>query len=123
MSSQTKDWERVAQALESLQAEVARLGQRVSALEGGRGEEAAAPAVKPPTKAPAAVAPPPTETGSRLEGEELALVIAAAVAAFLGKRAHIRQIRLLGSGAWSQQGRVTIQASHDISSHSGRSRP
>jgi methylmalonyl-CoA carboxyltransferase large subunit len=39
------------------------------------------------------------------------------VAAFLGKKPHIRQIRLLGSAAWSQQGRVTIQASHALPGH------
>jgi methylmalonyl-CoA carboxyltransferase large subunit len=47
--------------------------------------------------------------------EEVVLVISAAVAAFLGKKPHIRQIRLLGSAAWAQQGRVTIQASHALS--------
>ena len=57
-----------------------------------------------------AAAPPPADTVS----EELALVIAAAVAAYLGKRPRIRQIRLLGSAAWAQQGRVSIQASHGI---------
>ena len=44
--------------------------------------------------------------------EELILVISSAVAAFLGKKPHIRQIRLQGSATWAQQGRVTIQASH-----------
>jgi len=57
-----------------------------------------------------AAAPPPVDAVS----EELALVIAAAVAAYLGKRPRIRQIRLLGSAAWAQQGRVSIQASHGI---------
>jgi len=42
------------------------------------------------------------------------VAIGAAVAAFLGKRAHVRQIRLVGSAAWGQQGRVTIQASHQL---------
>jgi methylmalonyl-CoA carboxyltransferase large subunit len=51
--------------------------------------------------------------------EELLLVISAAIAAFLGKKPHIRQIRLLGSAAWPQQGRVTIQASHALSVHHG----
>ena len=46
--------------------------------------------------------------------EELVLVIGAAIAAFLGKRPHIRQIRLLRSDAWAQQGRATIQASHAL---------
>jgi methylmalonyl-CoA carboxyltransferase large subunit len=45
-------------------------------------------------------------------GEEVMLVIAAAVAAFLGERAHVRQVRLLSSEAWAQQGRVSVMASH-----------
>jgi methylmalonyl-CoA carboxyltransferase large subunit len=46
--------------------------------------------------------------------DEIALVIAAAVAAFLGARPRVRQIRLVGSTAWTQQGRVSIQASHGL---------
>ncbi|WP_291983847.1 hypothetical protein [Luteitalea sp.] len=42
------------------------------------------------------------------------LAIAAAVAAYLGERAHVRQIRLISSQAWGQQGRVTVQASHTL---------
>jgi methylmalonyl-CoA carboxyltransferase large subunit len=97
----------VAVALTALRQEVARLSERVTALEraGGTGS----PAVAPTPARPAAPAPP-------AEGisEEIVLVIAAAVAAFLGKKAPIRQIRLLGSAAWAQQGRVTIQASHSL---------
>ena len=47
--------------------------------------------------------------------------LAEAIAAFLGKKAHIRQIRLIGSTTWSQQGRVNIQASHTFSVHHSRS--
>jgi methylmalonyl-CoA carboxyltransferase 12S subunit len=47
--------------------------------------------------------------------EEEVLAISAAVAAFLGVRAHIRQIRLVSTNAWAQQGRVSgIQASHRL---------
>jgi methylmalonyl-CoA carboxyltransferase large subunit len=46
--------------------------------------------------------------------EEEVLAISAAVAAYLGVRAHIRQIRLVGSDVWAQQGRVSIQASHSL---------
>lgn len=46
--------------------------------------------------------------------EDDLFLLAAAVAAYLGKRAPIRQIRLLSSGTWSQQGRVSIQASHRL---------
>jgi methylmalonyl-CoA carboxyltransferase large subunit len=42
------------------------------------------------------------------------LAISAAIAAWLGVQAHIRQIRLIRSPAWAQQGRVTIQASHRL---------
>ena len=49
------------------------------------------------------------------------LGISAAIAAFLGKKPHIRQIRLLGSAAWSQQGRLTIQASHALGARTTRS--
>ena len=45
------------------------------------------------------------------------LVIAAAVAAFLGERAHIRQVRLVASEAWAQQGRVSVMASHRWAVH------
>jgi methylmalonyl-CoA carboxyltransferase large subunit len=85
-------------ALELLRQELARLSERVTAL------EAAAAKVPPP----AAVAE------SAGISEELLLVISAAVAAFLGKQPHIRQIRLLGSATWAQQGRATIQASHAL---------
>jgi methylmalonyl-CoA carboxyltransferase large subunit len=46
--------------------------------------------------------------------EEEFLAISAALAAWLGVQAHIRQIRLIRTGAWAQQGRVTIQASHRL---------
>ncbi len=46
--------------------------------------------------------------------EDILLVIAAAVAAYLGERAHIRIVRLAPSHAWAQQGRVSIQASHQL---------
>ncbi len=46
--------------------------------------------------------------------EDDIFLLAAAVAAYLGKRAPIRQIRLLGTTTWSQQGRVSIQASRRL---------
>jgi methylmalonyl-CoA carboxyltransferase large subunit len=105
MTTESVNSSELAAALEALRRELARLGERVAALERAAGP--AGPAVPPTAVYPAAPAPP-------AEGisEETILVIAAAVAAFLGKKAPIRQIRLLGSAAWAQQGRVTIQASH-----------
>jgi methylmalonyl-CoA carboxyltransferase large subunit len=46
---------------------------------------------------------------------EVVLAISAAVAAYLGKRATIRQIHLSGTTTWAQQGRAAIQASHGFS--------
>lgn len=108
MPMQTMDSTRLAETLEALRRELTRLGERVTALEATVG-------VKPGTAAPAA---PPAAEADGLS-EELLLVLSAAIAAFLGKKPHIRQIRLLGSVAWAQQGRVTIQASHALPVHYG----
>jgi methylmalonyl-CoA carboxyltransferase 12S subunit len=107
MKTDTADLVRLTQAVEALRQEVGRLAERVAALERANGpvSVAAAPA------RPAGPAPAPVAEGL---SEELVLVISAAVAAFLGKKAHVRQIRLLGSAAWAQQGRATIQASHAL---------
>jgi methylmalonyl-CoA carboxyltransferase large subunit len=93
---------RLIEAVEALRGEVARLSERVSAI------ESAAPATA------RAAAATPTDTHSQVINPELLFTISAAVAAYLGKRAHVRQIRLLGSAAWAQQGRVTVQASHRL---------
>jgi methylmalonyl-CoA carboxyltransferase large subunit len=101
MQGEPVDLARLAGALEALRQEVARLGERVAALETAAGR---------PPAAPASVAAPQPEPLS----EELILVISAAIAAFFGKKPRIRQIRLIGSAAWAQAGRVTIQASHAL---------
>ena len=44
--------------------------------------------------------------------EEDMLAISAAVAAYLGVRARIRQVRLVHSSAWAQVGRMGTHASH-----------
>ena len=64
--------------------------------------------------APAGVVPSPAPSAGDDIPEEIVLVIAAAVAAFCGERAHVRQIRLVSSHAWAQQGRVSVQASHRL---------
>jgi methylmalonyl-CoA carboxyltransferase large subunit len=106
------DLDKLLETLEGLRTELTRLGDRVAALEQANGKVAGAERSGAPVgltgASPAAQPRPPAEEIS----EEIVLVIAAAVAAFLGKRAPIRQIRLVGSPAWAQQGRVTIQASH-----------
>lgn len=87
--------------IKDLQKQIAALEARIAQL-----EHPAKPA------APMAVAKPtsPQEPIS----EETMLLIAAAVAAYLGERAHISVVRLVPSHAWAQQGRVSIQASHQL---------
>ena len=111
MTTEVANWTQVAEVLDGLRRDLARLSERVAALEKAAGLDG--PAGAP---APAAVTAPPAAAPEGLS-EELLVVISAAVAAFLGKKAPIRQVRLLGSAAWAQQGRVSIQASHSLSAH------
>lgn len=74
---------------------------------------APAPVAAAPALAPVAAAPAPAPVREEIS-EEILMTISAAVAAYLGKRAHIRTVRLLSSTAWAQQGRVNIQASHRL---------
>ena len=96
--------EQLAAAVNELRAQVAALSARVAGLE--------QPAVISGVKAapPVASAPPAEEPIT----QEVLLAISAAVAAYLGKRARVRAVRLLGSTRWSQEGRVSIQASHRL---------
>jgi methylmalonyl-CoA carboxyltransferase 12S subunit len=102
-------------AVAALRAEVARLADRIAALET---TAAATPAPAPAAAEPAAPAPAAAAAvdGGELS-EELVLVISAAVAAYLGKKPYIRQIRLVTSPTWSHQGRVSVQASHALGLH------
>ena len=94
----------LATTLEQLQAQMMELSRRMKLLEG----QAAAPVQK------AAAPPVRTEAAPAVITEEEILAISAAIGAYLGVRAHIRQIRLVSTSAWAQQGRVSIQASHRL---------
>jgi methylmalonyl-CoA carboxyltransferase large subunit len=110
MKPESADLARLADALEGLRREVARLGERVAALEkASRGH----PSPEADREKGESASTSPSAPAEGLS-EELILVISAAVAAYLGKKAPIRQIRLLGSAGWAQQGRLTIQASHAL---------
>jgi methylmalonyl-CoA carboxyltransferase large subunit len=88
MQDNTND---TAALLAGMRMEIAALAQRVQALELSAAKAAAAPT-------------PVTE--------EDMIAISAAVAAFLGVRARIRQVRLVHSSAWAQVGRMGTHASH-----------
>lgn len=131
MSETSNQEKMLLDAIQALRNEIATLTERVSALEAGSqsgsvaesatcdlsgtttapAEPAPVVATAPAPQSGDAAAPTPGPPAEEIS-EELLLVISAAIAAFLGKRPHIRQIRLLHTGAWAQQGRVSIQASH-----------
>lgn len=101
--------------LEEILSQMTRLTERVALLEGPAGESAKAANGRDhaPVAAPAK-AIPSVAVEAGISEEEL-IAISAAVAAYLGVRAHIRQIRVIHStGAWAQQGRVSVQASHRL---------
>jgi hypothetical protein len=80
---------------------------------------AAAPTAVPPPKAkstPVIAAPKPEPVKEEITAEILA-IISAAVAQFVGAGARIRSTKMLAvpeGNAWAQQGRVIIQASHNL---------
>jgi methylmalonyl-CoA carboxyltransferase large subunit len=70
---------------------------------------------------PAAAVVQPAAAPVPVEPEEITpeilVVLTAAVAAFLGKKARIRRASLVSRGSgnsWAQQGRVFVQASHNL---------
>jgi methylmalonyl-CoA carboxyltransferase 12S subunit len=95
----------LSEELDALRTHLAALTAKIAEMGGAEVSPPAAPA----PVAPVAAAPEPEEIS-----EEILLALSAAVAAYLGKRAHIRTVRLLSSTAWAQQGRVNIQASHRL---------
>jgi methylmalonyl-CoA carboxyltransferase 12S subunit len=95
----------LAITVEQLQAQVAELSSHIAFLEQRNGA-----ATAPRAAAPAVREEPAPEGITEAE----LIAISAALGAYLGVRAHIRQIRLVSTAAWAQQGRVSIQASHRL---------
>lgn len=99
--------------LEEIRAQIAGLSERVTGI-----EKQAAPAqpAASPVKA-GTVSGSKTNSSVAVEAgitEEDVLAISAALAAWLGVQPHIRQIRLIRTNNWAEQGRVTIQTSHEL---------
>ncbi len=101
------DLERI---LADINAQLHALAERVERIEGAKPQAAVAAAQ--------AVAPPqPVREQRAVEEaipEEDLMAISAALAAYFGVRVRARQIRLISSPAWAQQGRVSVQASHAL---------
>lgn len=91
-------------------------------MEAGGGRSVTAPAPAP--AAPPPPAPEPAGTAAEVPvpeapgvTPETVMLIAASVAAFLGKHAVVRRIRVAGHRSgdpWALYGRTTVQASHNI---------
>jgi methylmalonyl-CoA carboxyltransferase 12S subunit len=95
--------EQLLGAIDALRGDIARLEARVAQLETSR-----------PMWRSASPMPSAPQATDSIE-PDVVMSIAAALATYLGVQPRIRQIRLLGSAAWAQQGRVTIQASYAVS--------
>jgi len=98
--------------IQDLRKEIAALSERLAKLE----KPAEAPSAPAPVPVVAAPSPSPKAEAHPGVSQEELLAISAALAAYLGVRVHIRQIRLISSRAWAQEGRVSIQASHRLHS-------
>lgn len=104
---------RLTALLEEVNDRLRGMEERIHNLE-LRMAEPARPMASAPLPAPLPVAAKKEE--EQIEPEVL-MVIAAAVAAFMGKKARIRRIRRSvtpGMNPWAQQGRVSIQGSHNV---------
>jgi hypothetical protein len=110
-----------------MRAEIAELRTLVEEGKAGRAAEPVAavvpvtPEVKfvpvPKALSTPIIAPPKPEPVKEEITPEILAVIAAAVAQFVGAGARIRSTRMLAvpeGNAWAQQGRVIIQASHNL---------
>ena len=96
----------IAEIIDDLRRQIETLSRRVAELEG---EKSPGSPAEPPAQAGSGV---PSGPASPEISEDELIAISAALAAYLGVRAHIRQIRLIGSRLWAQEGRASIQASH-----------
>jgi len=109
---QQKSEQQVAQ----LQAAVLALEARVAEL--GKAQVPATKALPAPVQVAAPAAPAPVAKPAEI-APELLVVMAAAVTVFLGKQVRIRSAKMLQSpyeivNPWAQQGRVFVQASHNL---------
>ncbi|HEY3927083.1 MAG TPA: hypothetical protein VGL89_01800 [Candidatus Koribacter sp.] len=102
------------QQIEHLRADQAELVREVRVLKESAVQTSSKPAAVE-AKPPQAVKPVVEEPIP----EEVLLILSAAVAAFLGHSARIRAAHYVHDEAspWAQQGRVFVQASHNLVHH------
>ena len=106
MSQNLKTTDDIQVILEEMRAQLATLTERVTRLESGSKIQPVAAAAVEAAPKPAA---PPVPVKQEITDAEV-LAVSAALGAYLGVRVHVRQMRLLSSSAWAQQGRVLVHA-------------
>jgi len=115
----------ISELRQSTEERLSALTSSLSAAEKRVAELSLSPAAMPAARTEAAPVLKEAVRPQKEKGEEVApemlVVIAAAVTAFLGKKVRIRSARMLQSpyeivNPWSQQGRVFVQASHNLRS-------
>jgi methylmalonyl-CoA carboxyltransferase large subunit len=112
-----KTLEAIQRSLESLTARVARLESQLVDVYAHEDEEQSLEPAPGRDGSPSRPSLPAEGRKADVESgidPDVILAISAAVAAYLGERAHVKQIRLISSQAWGQQGRVSVQASHAL---------
>lgn len=113
----------VAQRLEATDRQLSALSGTVKALQAQVDKLGVIPELHAVTAAEMAAesAEEPAQRDEEEVTPEMMAVLAAAAAAFLGKKVRILSAKMLSSpqeamSSWSQQGRVFVQASHNLRS-------
>ncbi len=102
-----------------LELRVEQLTHATEALAAGARSRTSAAAVVTDAKTASAAAPAPQPEADPEISAETLILISAAVTSFLGKKVRIRSAKMLQSpyeivNPWAQQGRVIVQASHNL---------
>ena len=106
MTQNVKKIDDIAVILREMQSQIADIAGRVARLEAGAKIQ---PSVATAVETVSKPATTPVPAKQEITEQEI-IAISAALGAYLGVRVHIRQVRLLSSSAWAQQGRVLVQA-------------
>lgn len=119
---QQKTEQQLQQLANTLRALEARVAEMSAEMTKAPAAAKAAPVPAPvPASAPVGAVGPAAKKKEEEISPELLVVMAAAVTVFLGKQVRIRSAKMLQSpyeivNPWSQQGRVFVQASHNLRS-------
>ncbi len=111
--STTRQVKLLSDAVTRLEADVARVTRLVPS------EPTAAVEAAPASQVPASAADDTQQNKAQEIAPDTLVILAAAVTAFLGKKVRIRSAKMLGTpyeivNPWAQQGRVIVQASHNL---------